>query len=395
MANHEHLKIIRQGVDAWNKWRVENENVIPVLSEATLIGANLEGANLSSANLSFANLEGAKLQWANLEGAYLGQANLSGANLEGAYLSGAKLQWANLSGCIISSNTEFDNIIGCQIGVNGFYSEETDSSALMRLEPKGNSMKGSNAEAILESLKYARKLHTYSLTLAGIALLVLILGMKNIPFPYFNMATATPSKLATSSPNGIATATPLQYSVLSIILSTGLCALVATFVNSSIQGAKYLSDRASVMSVAHFPWILSKYEDEKWLKEISIVLRFVICFHPFIYLFVLLVSKKEDSAYLQWAIPFTNYNLQPIFSMVIICIPLFILCGIIFYVSQLFQKPILFDPQTEKERKSDTEKIVEANDKISETNEKLVQKVSDLVELMKPKNGDENTVEEK
>ena len=46
-APSEHLKIIRQGVDAWNEWRQKNPELKPDLH-----GANLRGANLSEANLS-------------------------------------------------------------------------------------------------------------------------------------------------------------------------------------------------------------------------------------------------------------------------------------------------------------------------------------------------------
>jgi len=413
MANPEHLEILKKGVEVWNKWREEHKGVRPDLNGADLGNANLGNANLASARLLVAILKGANLAGADLKGANLEGANLAGADCRGSKLIGANLTKANLtkvnleyanltganltktnlenasliranltniiltsallSGCMIDSNTKLDKIINCEKGVNGFYFKETDSSALIRLDPKGNSMTGSNAEAIVESLKYARKLHTYSLTLAGIALLGLLITIKDIPFPLLK-----DTKIS-----------PIQFSVLSILISTVLCALVAIFFYSSVQGVKYLSDRASVMSVAQFPWILSKYENEKWLKVFSILLRLVICFHPFIYFFVLIRSKTEDSGYLQWAIPFTNYNLLPIFSMVILCIPLFSLSGIIFYLSQLFQKPILFDPQTEKERKTDAEKIVDANEKISETNERLLQKVSELVELLKPKNGEE------
>src|SRR3954464_8450092 len=79
MANEEHVALLKQGVDVWNAWRLENPDVSPDLSEANLFGANLFGANLSGTNLSKANLSGA-----NLSGARLTGANLSGANLSGA-----------------------------------------------------------------------------------------------------------------------------------------------------------------------------------------------------------------------------------------------------------------------------------------------------------------------
>ena len=102
MANPEHLKILNQGVEQWNRWVDEHRDVRPDLSLANLGGANLGRANLysaylSGAHLSRANLGGAYLTGANLSGAYLTGANLSGADLSEASLTGANLGGANLS----------------------------------------------------------------------------------------------------------------------------------------------------------------------------------------------------------------------------------------------------------------------------------------------------------
>jgi hypothetical protein len=45
MANQEHLNILKQGVDVWNKWRQEHLDVQPDLS-----GANLKEKNLQKGN---------------------------------------------------------------------------------------------------------------------------------------------------------------------------------------------------------------------------------------------------------------------------------------------------------------------------------------------------------
>jgi hypothetical protein len=71
MANPEHIKILHQGVSAWNKWRVKNPRLIPDLAEADLREANLAMANLGAANLTAANLGAADLHGANLTAANL------------------------------------------------------------------------------------------------------------------------------------------------------------------------------------------------------------------------------------------------------------------------------------------------------------------------------------
>jgi uncharacterized protein YjbI with pentapeptide repeats len=147
MANEKHLKILKQGVEAWNRWRKEKPKIISDLRgadfskanlrgadfsrasltevdlheadlrgatlyeanlyrahlyEAYLTEADLRGADLRGANLSETNLSGANLYGANFRGANLSDANLYGANLYGADLRGANLGWANLSGTNLS-----------------------------------------------------------------------------------------------------------------------------------------------------------------------------------------------------------------------------------------------------------------------------------------------------
>ena len=104
MPDEEHLKIFKQGVEQWNKWRLENA-IKPDLSGANLIGANLLRAYLIDAYLSFADLSGA-----NLSGAKLIGANLIGANLTSADLTDADLSRTSLV------ETDFTNatITGCR-----------------------------------------------------------------------------------------------------------------------------------------------------------------------------------------------------------------------------------------------------------------------------------------
>jgi len=98
MANHEHLEILKKGVEVWNEWRTDN-----LIREVDFYGAKLKGANLINVNLKGADLRWADLRWtdlvrANIEGANLKDANLSKANLLGADLRYASLLDANLKG---------------------------------------------------------------------------------------------------------------------------------------------------------------------------------------------------------------------------------------------------------------------------------------------------------
>ncbi len=109
----EHIELLKQGPEIWNRWHKENPTERPNLSCADLsganfnsvgiIGPNLEGADLYGANLIFANLASARLK-----NAYLLNAKLVGADLRSAYLTGADLslvdlRYANLSRASLTS----------------------------------------------------------------------------------------------------------------------------------------------------------------------------------------------------------------------------------------------------------------------------------------------------
>lgn len=97
VANQEQLKVLRQGAEVWNEWRLEHPNIAVDLREADLQGADLQGANLHHANLIEASLYGTDLTEANLTQADLIEADLQGANLQGANLHEANLHGADLT----------------------------------------------------------------------------------------------------------------------------------------------------------------------------------------------------------------------------------------------------------------------------------------------------------
>jgi hypothetical protein len=55
MADEEHIALLEQGVDAWNKWCEGNPDVRADLSKAHLPGVNISRADLSEPDFSGAS----------------------------------------------------------------------------------------------------------------------------------------------------------------------------------------------------------------------------------------------------------------------------------------------------------------------------------------------------
>jgi uncharacterized protein YjbI with pentapeptide repeats len=112
MANPEHLRILKQGVEAWNAWRSEHKDIMPNLIDADLARADLSWVDFNRADLMRANLTGANLTGANPTVADLSWANLTGANLSSAHLDRANLTGANLTGANLSYVTLGETVFG-------------------------------------------------------------------------------------------------------------------------------------------------------------------------------------------------------------------------------------------------------------------------------------------
>ena len=96
MANRGHLRIIKQGADAWNEWRSKHPNIKPNLSGAKLAYADLLDVNLNNADLRETVFHDSNLTDANLGGADLSGANLFRASLIQSNLTDARLHYTNL-----------------------------------------------------------------------------------------------------------------------------------------------------------------------------------------------------------------------------------------------------------------------------------------------------------
>jgi uncharacterized protein YjbI with pentapeptide repeats len=141
VANDEQVWHIKQGADAWNRWRRDGgamtvgamtvpDLTLADLSSAELSGANLGGANLLGANLGCVVLSGADLSGANLVAATMSNADLSDANLRGADLRGSDLSGADLIGAELGTANLFTaNLSGADLrGADLSGAELTDAS---------------------------------------------------------------------------------------------------------------------------------------------------------------------------------------------------------------------------------------------------------------------------
>jgi len=106
MADPEHLEILKQGVDVWNRWRANNPKEKPDLSGHVFGKGHLAGIDLSDTNLRGSKLTGVLFSYANFRYADLLQSDLShvelvGANFYKANLSRSKLIGARLNAAVL------------------------------------------------------------------------------------------------------------------------------------------------------------------------------------------------------------------------------------------------------------------------------------------------------
>jgi uncharacterized protein YjbI with pentapeptide repeats len=125
---NEDCNLYTKRVEAWNKCREKNLELVPDFKGINLSGVNLAGANLSRVNLSGANLAEANLSGANLSEANLTRANLTAVqalntNFENALLTGACIQDWN-----INKETKLDGIICSYVYLRGSQQERRPSS---------------------------------------------------------------------------------------------------------------------------------------------------------------------------------------------------------------------------------------------------------------------------
>jgi uncharacterized protein YjbI with pentapeptide repeats len=156
MANEEQLKIWRQRVDVWNRWREENPTAIIDLSNATLTTQMVLtfekdsprvfniGDNLSHANLRNAYLSGAILSRANLNNADLSQSDLTGAQIDKADLTEANFSDA----CLNNANLVGSNLNKADLRRTSMIDAKLDQAQLIGTIVNGAKVSGSSVYAI-------------------------------------------------------------------------------------------------------------------------------------------------------------------------------------------------------------------------------------------------------
>jgi len=96
MSTHQHLDLLEQGADAWNKWRRKNPDIAPNFRGADLRKKSLRNYDLSRCDLSHTDARDTSFRKADLRDANLSSAKLYRAFFSSSTMAGATLRHATL-----------------------------------------------------------------------------------------------------------------------------------------------------------------------------------------------------------------------------------------------------------------------------------------------------------
>ena len=94
-----HLKLLKQGVKVWNRWREKHPDTIPQLAGLDLVHWSLDGINLSRADLRKAYIGSSSSRNANFERANLSEAQLDTVCFDNSRFNDADLSQSSLRNC--------------------------------------------------------------------------------------------------------------------------------------------------------------------------------------------------------------------------------------------------------------------------------------------------------
>ena len=96
MANPEHVRLVRGGANAINKFKDQLDLEDAQLEGLDLTSADFSSSNLKNAHLSGSNLDGAKFRIADVRGAKMSFASLMNADFWGSHADGLDVHHSNL-----------------------------------------------------------------------------------------------------------------------------------------------------------------------------------------------------------------------------------------------------------------------------------------------------------
>lgn len=115
MPDINHLNILKQGAEIWNKWRKDNPEISPDLSSADLAKLDLSEVNFSNTNFDNATLTEWKVINCNFD-----KAVLTKIRAQGTYWRNATLSRTEISGDFTVSNFYIADFTGAKVHNCGF-----------------------------------------------------------------------------------------------------------------------------------------------------------------------------------------------------------------------------------------------------------------------------------
>lgn len=133
MANPEHLAILGQGVEVWNKWREENPNTEPDLSDMDFRDKNFEKFILKGTNFTSSSLKKCNLTRMDFTLSIFSHCNLQGAKLFHSDFAGSEFYYADLRGAdLFRADLSLSMMDGADFGASNLIGTTFQATYLRR-----------------------------------------------------------------------------------------------------------------------------------------------------------------------------------------------------------------------------------------------------------------------